>query len=399
MVAGGFQINEQGSRAMAMGGAYTAIANDASAVYFNNAAITRLQGFQLLIGTTVIVPSVSFRGPSPSVTETKMEKQTFTPSYAYLTYGITPNLYAGLGFNTPFGLGTQWDNNWVGRYSSTKTDLKTFGFNPTIAYKFNDVSVGAGLQYNFGNVTIEKAIAVAPSASSPALANGTVSLEGKTNSAIGFTAGLTWDVNNLLQLGLSYRSAVKYDFKGTSTPSLPSQYSSSAVVKSISAPLKTPQEVVVGAGYKVSPNILVSADFQYVGWSSYDNLTVNFDDGSTPSSSVRDYQNTWIARVGAEYKYSSNLALRAGLVYDKNPIKDERVDPSLPDASRLGFSGGIGYAISQSMNFDVSYLYLRFAERTITNSLTNYAPTGFAPLNGTYNSDASLISISLSYKF
>ncbi|MDP1994804.1 MAG: outer membrane protein transport protein, partial [Ignavibacteria bacterium] len=114
----GFQINEHGARAMAMGGAFTAAALDPSILYFNNAGITQMSGFKLMMGTTLIAPSSTFRGISPKVNETKMESQLFTPIHFYATYQITDQLYAGLGFNNPFGLGTKWPSAWDGRFVS-----------------------------------------------------------------------------------------------------------------------------------------------------------------------------------------------------------------------------------------------------------------------------------------
>ncbi len=408
MFAGGFQINEQGARAMAMGGAFTAIAYDPSAIYFNNAAITRLSGTQFMIGTTLIVPTGSFRGPygpgvsNPTIAQTDMQKQTFFPSHAYMTYQYNDNLFFGLGFNTPFGLGTSWDDKWIGRFVSVKIDLKTFSFNPTVAYKLNDmISIGAGLQYNMGTVTIDRHAAIALSPSMPPLGEGSVALEGSTKSAIGFTAGLLLNPTKDLSVGLSYRSEVKYEFEGTAvTTNAPASFAASLPHGDITATLKSPAQFVVGLGYQATKNLLLSADFQYVQWSSYDSLKVDFKaDNQKPIASPREYKNTYITRFGAEYMYTNSLALRAGLLFDKNPVPDERVDASLPDADRVGFSAGFGYWISSNLSVDASWLYLRFSERTVTTSKIAYTPTGSGYMNGTYNSTANLMSLSFSYKF
>lgn len=392
---------------MAMGGAYTAIAFDPSAVYFNNAAITRLGGFQGLIGTTLIAPSVSFRGPygptvsNPTIAESDMHKQSFFPSHAYFTYQVDNNLFVGLGFNTPFGLGTEWDNNWVGKDVSIKIDLKTFSFNPVIAYKLNDqLSFGAGLQYNLGSVKIIRGAGIALNSSSPAFGEAVANLEGTTNSAIGFTVGGLAQLSKELSLGVSYRSQVKYAFKGTASSTGPSQFASLLPHGDISADLKTPAELVIGAGYQVNDKWLLSADFQYVWWSSYDTLKVNFSDASQKSIvDPREYENTYTARIGAEYKYSEKLALRVGFLFDRNPVTDERVEASLPDANRLGYSLGFGYKVSDKITVDASYLYLHFLERTVTTSKVSYTPSGSAYFNGTYNNMANLVSLSIAYKF
>ena len=80
LFASGFQINENGARAMSMGNAFTGVANDASAVYFNPAAITQLSGTRLSFGSTAILPKASFRGVSPAVTEYKMQDTGFRMS-------------------------------------------------------------------------------------------------------------------------------------------------------------------------------------------------------------------------------------------------------------------------------------------------------------------------------
>jgi len=407
LFAGGFQINEQSARAMAMGGAYTAIAFDPSAIYFNNAALTRIGGFQSVIGTTLIAPIVSFRGPygpsvsDPTIAESDMHKQAFFPTHAYFTYQINNDWFVGLGFNTPFGLGTEWDNGWVGKDVSISIDLKTFSFNPVVAYKFNDVfSLGAGLQYNLGTVKIIRGAGIALNQSSPALGDAVVNLNGTTNSAFGFTVGGLAQLSKEFSLGVSYRSQVNYDFKGSASSQGPSQFAALLPHGDISASLKTPAELVVGGGYQVTDKWLISADFQYLWWSSYDTLKITFTDPSQkPIVDPRDYENTYIARIGAEYQYSEKLALRAGFLFDRCPVTDERVEASLPDANRLGYSVGLGYKFSDKLGVDVSYLYLHFLERTVSTSKVPYSPTGSAYFNGTYNFMATLASLSISYKF
>ncbi|MDP2036266.1 MAG: outer membrane protein transport protein, partial [Ignavibacteria bacterium] len=106
---GGFQINEHGARAMGMSGAFTGLANDPSALFFNGAGITQLSGTRLMLGVTLISPTAGFRGPSPSITEYKLKDQLFNPVTFYLTHQATDWLYFGISFNNQYGLGTKWD--------------------------------------------------------------------------------------------------------------------------------------------------------------------------------------------------------------------------------------------------------------------------------------------------
>ncbi|MDP3149220.1 MAG: outer membrane protein transport protein [Ignavibacteria bacterium] len=396
----GFQINEHGARAMAMGGAFTAAALDPSILYFNNAGITQMSGFKLMMGSTLIAPSSTFRGVSPKVNETKMESQLFTPIHFYATYEITDQIYAGLGFNNPFGLGTKWPSAWDGRFVSLEIAVETYNLNPVIAYKINDnLSIGVGLQYAFGNVLINKDIKIPSAYLGETIAN--VDMNGDATSAMGFTAGLMYKTDCNLTFGVNYRSEVKFDFTGSAKSTGGSSLAASSLPSGdITASLTTPQQLVVGVSYQYDEKLLLSTDFQWVGWSSYDTLKVNFTSSNTSSAAPRLYENNYAIRFGANYKYCKDIDFSAGLLYDKNPVKDQFVDATLPDADRLGFSVGAGYKVMDNLSVDVSYLFLRMFERTITNSMVSsvtYDPNNTLPFNGTYNSTANLFSLSLSY--
>jgi len=409
LYASGFQINENGTRAMGMGGAFVGLADDPSAVYFNPAGITQLSGLRFSIGATYIKPSSTFTGPSPSKTESKLKDRFFYPANFYATYEAGNDFWLAFGFNDPFGLGTEWEDNWVGKYRTTKTEIRTFNFSPTVAYKINDqLSAAAGITVSYADVIIERKIPVVIQGN--ALPDAKLSLDGNSTS-VGFSLGLLYKATKELSLGLAFHSQIKYKMKGDATTTLgagtPSQYQAALLAAmpkgKISAPLTTPMVATFGLAYHPCACWTVTGDFQYNGWSSYDKLEVTFDDlpkGSTnPSVSVRDFENSFIARLGGEYKVNDPLSLRAGFLYDKNPVKDERLDPTLPDADRIGLNIGIGYKITECLSVDFAYFYLMFMERTIDNSqeaiiLPTYSST---VLNGKYNTYSHLIGLNINY--
>jgi long-chain fatty acid transport protein len=393
--AGGFQINEHSARATGLGGAFTGIADDPSAIYFNGAGITQLDGTAFLAGTTLIAPISSFRGVYPSIDEYKMKKQIFFPSYFYATHKINNKLWVGLGFNSPYGLGTQWDDNWAGRNLAIETSVKTFVFYPTIAYKVLDnLSVSAALNYAFASVKITRKTPQTPFAG-----EAYVNLEGTDNTSFGYNLGVLYKPTDKLSIGISYRSQMEYNFDGTATTTGAQELIDAKKLPNskISADLTTPVNITVGAAYKVTPELQISADFQYVGWSSYDTLKVNFNDPSySDIASPRVYENSYLLRLGAEYKVNESLSAQAGIQFDKNPVKPDYLNPSLVDADRLGLSIGLGYKITKNMGANLAYLLMRGAQTTVSNSTQNYL-SGVSPFNGTYNSTAYIVSLSLSY--
>ena len=397
LFASGFQLNEQGARAMAMAGAFTGIANDPSAVYYNPAGLTNLYGTHFMGGVTFIAPSFSFTGAG-SGEKTDGESKVFTPFNVYITHRINEKWAVGLGVNNQYGLGTEWDETWEGRYLAVDTEIKTFYFSPAVAFKPSEkFSIGVGLTYVLADVKIVKM------GQHPLGADDyKVTLKGDDDS-FGFSAGIMVKPIDKLSLGLSYRSENSYDMEGDAS-SDPATFTYPGVGEfafpngPITAPLTTPQNITFGVGYMPDSKWTIGADFQYVGWESYDKLEITFEDYDTDpftagnqnvSSTPRNYENSFIVRAGAEYILSPKVALRGGLLYDNNPVKDEYVEPTLPDADRIGINLGFGYEPVKNFKIDVAYLFLMFNDREVDNSVFGF--------NGKYESHAHLFGLDFSY--
>jgi len=384
--AGGFQLNEHGARAMGMGGAFTAVADDPSAMYFNGAGLTQLDGWNIMAGTSFIAPNSEFRGIAPDITSYKTKAQTFVIPNGYATYGAG-NWAVGLSFNVPFGLGTEWPADWPGRYLALKTDVRAYTITGEGAYKVMDnLSVSAGLVFSFATVTITE-----NTPQTPFPGDAFITLDGKDNSAFGYNFGILYKPISKLSLGASFHSQIKYNFTGTATTVGASQLASRLPAGAITADLTTPFNLTFGAAYDVLPELKLSLDFQYVGWSSYDTLAIDF--ANVPRvASPRLYDNSYIVRLGGEYKLTNTLSVEAGIYFDHNPVKPEYLNPSLPDANRICPSIGVNYQVTPHFTVAASYLFIRSSELTVTNS-----SEGNPPFNGTYNSYANIGSISLSY--
>lgn len=393
--AGGYQINEHGARATGMGGAFVARALDGSAMYFNAAGLAFQKGVNVLVGTTLIFPSTTFTGPTPLTTETKMVDQMFYPSNLYVSYAMDEQLVFGLGVYNPYGLGTEWPETWVGRAIAVKTDLQTFYINPTVAYKINDqFAVGLGVSYVLGNVTIDRKIPFSALGYPAATPDGGFKLDG-SGSGININAGVMWKPNEQLSVGVSYRMLTDVEFEGDATfTKVPAGPAAAMFPSGVTgtATLPMPSNLLAGVAYKINDNLTVEGDFQYVGWSAYDELKIDFNKavaGSTTSSDKKNWDDGMLIRVGGEYMLNEQFALRAGYIMDFTPQPTDKVEPMLPDADRNDISVGAGYKINENLTVDASYLLVLFADRTST------LPT----FKGTYKSSASLISLNIGYQF
>lgn len=392
--AGGFQLNEHGAKAVAMGGAFTAVADDPSAVYWNGAGLTYLRGTHFMVGTHLIAPSSSFRGVLPNVDNYKMQSQIFFPSHLFASHSISDDWAIGFGVTAPFGLGTKWDEDWIGRYLAIETELQVFTVSPVVAWKpIDQISVSAAFVYSFANVLITR-----KNPQTPFAGDAFVRLEGDDFSAFGYNLGLMIKPIEAVSIGVSFHSEISYEFEGTAKTTGAQQLIDAKQLPNgdVTAGLTTPFNLAGGIAVDVTKELKLSADFQYVGWSSYDSLKVNFvDPDYTDLASPRSYDDSYYIRLGGRYQFEE-LALLGGIYFDKNPVEPQYVNPSLPDSDRLGFSIGVDAKLSESLAIQGSYLFIRAKELKVDNSREVFT-SGDSPFNGYYTSSAHVLSISLLY--
>ncbi len=383
--AEGFQINQQGAKAMGMGGAFIAQANDPSAIFFNPAGLGFQKGMKVMVGTTLLFPSTNFTSPAPYSKITKMKSQIFYPSNFYGTYGMDNGFVLGLGVFKPFGFGTEWDKDWGGNYLAVKTDLQTVFINPTISFKVNEqLSIALGVSYVSADVKIPFYVPTDRHLDSPSSPNfyrtGELDASG---SGVNINFGYLLKPSENLSVGLSYRHKTKLDFKGKAKiTELPSEYDGETTIT-------LPSNISAAIAYVVIPELTVEGGFQYVMWESYRTLDLNIKNLALIKR-AKDWENVFLFRLGGEYRYKQ-FAFRAGYVYDKTPQPDKSVEPMLPDANRNTFAFGVGYKLTDALNLDFAYQYVMFADRTVTS------PTNFFP--GTYKSASNLFGISVSHQF
>lgn len=398
----GFSIYEASVRANGMLGAFSAYANHVSTIYYNPAGLGGLDGLRFSGGVTVIAPRSTFRNLSPLAPagqETIMEEQNFLVPNFYGSYQITENLTAGIGIYAPFGLGTKWPSDWVGRGSAIETSIETLFANPAIGYKLPDfgigeIKVGAGLQIAFhGKVNLSRAIRnFTP--------EGTFAMEGElAEPAYGFNAGVLYEPIEDVTLGFTYRSEVTVTFEGDAEfINLSEGLGFPANGVQGSAEITLPASYVVALNVEPIDGLTTELDYVWWGWSSYDELTIEFAQpvaalGGSSISSERNFKDSWQLRFGAEYTETGidDLTVRAGIAFDKNPIRDRYVDPTLPDADRWLFSGGITYSITDNLDIDAAYIFIRAKQRKVTNTLEG-------GIDGVYTTYANLPSLGFTLK-
>ncbi len=264
--AGGFQLNTQSVRALGLGGSNTAWAIDASSVYFNPAAITRLQGYQFSLGVHYVTPSISLQTEAnDNINQTTGNAN---PIYFYYTGKITQKLSVGFLVNNQFGSSSSFEDSWEGRYIVQNISLRTFMFQPTLAYQIHEkISIGAGFVLATGSFSFEKAVPL----SSTENLYGKAHLAGKGttyggNFGIHFEAMKTDKMD--LSIGLDYRTALKLKLDGGTAEftDIPSSLTGTFPAStSFKGGLTLPSVASAGLkfGYKINDNLDLSVVYDF----------------------------------------------------------------------------------------------------------------------------------------
>jgi long-chain fatty acid transport protein len=388
--AGGFQINTQGQKALGMGGAFTAYNKDAAAAYYNPGALAMLDsGRYVSIGSTILMPRTTFLSTNTGKV-TDMESQQFYPSYLYAAIPLNDKLTAGLSVNSPYGLGTKWPDNWEGSSVTQEVNLQTIYVQPTLAYRLtNNFSIGAGLVYGHGDFLARRQLGEI---------NGNVKLTGKA-SGFGYNAGIYGKVKDEISFGITYRSNVKFDLdNGDATfNNIPTALSAQFPNQAFTSTIKLPSTLSVGITNRVNSKTILSFEFNFTGWSSYDSLNFNFENAGTPDSKAgRRYEDAMAFRVGTEYNHSEKVTFRLGAFFDETPVRDEFVSPDLPDGNRLGLTAGASYKLSDHFELDAAYMFEKVSERRSRADITK---TNISAISGTYQTLVNGVGLGLNYKF
>jgi long-chain fatty acid transport protein len=434
--AAGFRLPEAGAKAMGMGFAFTAQADDPSAIYFNPAGIVQLEGTNVMVGGTFIWENGgTFTGTTPltggaTVSETQKDLTFIVPN-AYVTRKASPTFAYGVGIFSPFGLGQEYENRVTSifRNQITKIDLQTVVVNPTVAWKVNEfLSVGAGIDWMWGKAKLAKTpvnFAIGDNSATPPTNNLYLLDLEADGDAWGYNAGLLLTPSKNLKVGFSYRSPFTLELKdgdvnlsgistvgraalGGASLSQAAFGGATSFTTKGSTVIYMPATAALGVSCNFTDRLTVEADVDWTFWSSFNELRIQIPTvliGAGPSAALgtsvtaKNWKDVAALRLGAQYKVTDPLALRLGFAYDTSPVPAATMGPELPDSDRLQYTVGGGYKFG-NWTIDASYLYIQKKDRTVNNQ-TATSPAGTAGIgfNGTWEGDAHLVALDVGYKF
>jgi len=424
--AAGFQLYEFSARGLGSRNAgASAAAQSAETVFFNPAGLAKLKQREVEATAHLIIPSFDFKdtnssnaigGPAEGDPTNDGGGPVTIPT-AFMAMPINDKMTFGFGVSTPYGLITDYDKDWIGRYNAIHSEVKTIDLNPAIGFRVSDrlsLGVGVSAQYmsaeltnamDFGTVGFLSGI---PNITPSTLAyDGFARVEGDS-WGWGFNLGALFEISDKTRVGVGYRSEVDQSLEGTGKVGIPSiitQYTGlSSFTRNASVDVTLPATIYLDFHHQVDDKFTLMGGLTWTGWSAFDELRIKFDSGSD-SVQPENWNDVWRYTLGLEYKASPVLTLRTGVQYDESPVPDHYRTPRVPGTDMWSVALGATWKPAPKSNFTLDFAYnyvwadsYRINDtEVITGDLTGLSVGN--TLAGTYEADAHIVSVQAQWNF
>ena len=410
-LAGGYIIPHQTARGLGLSNAMTGGVNDPSAVYYNPAALSEVNGNHLLASGTYVnvINSVENSGRK----STNKHDDNFLASF-FGNYHIPGTDFTlGIGTYAPFGLATEYGKDAFTRFAAIQSELKTIYVTPALAWHpTNYLSIGAGLSFVHSSGTFSRALCLDPisGCTQPLGLEGTVRVT-DTVDAFAYNLGFLVKPTDNLKFGFSYRSRVDLRFDNADAK-FGGSFSTPTVKANVS-PLPLPPVINAGLFWQITPSWGAEFVYEYTRWSEFKNFTVTLSPIPTflplgapiPGFQLpQDWKNTSTLRLGSYYALNQNWELRGGMAVEETPIPSKTLNPAVPGADLLTLNAGIGYKW-EKISVDLGYMAVFYKTRRVTNNelegLPATAPLFYAgaPGKDKYETFNNFVTLSIGYRF
>ncbi len=431
----GFAVAEQSVNGLGRAFAgQAAVAEDASTIFFNPAGLTYLSGSELLVGVSLINPQSDFNndgsqlpaalGGTALTGKGDDAGELAAVPNIYYAHRFNDDVVFGIGVNAPFGLVTEYDDDWVGRYHAIKSDLMTININPSMGFKATDrLSLGFGVNLQYIDLELTQAVdfgaacakvAVNPLAPAPLRGSAATCAQpqqhdGKAKLSAddwswGFNLGLIFQATDATRLALAYRSKISHHLTGEGKFQLPNNAAVQTVMgaiggfdkAAISGNVDLPESLSFAIHHQINNQWAVSADASWTRWERFKELAISSPDPSSNLNSVKEenWDNVMRYGIGLTYAHNDKWTFRGGIAYDESPISDKYRTPRIPGEDRKWVAVGASYKYSDHMSVDAGYTHIFVSDPSL-NDLTS---SGYV-LKGDFDASVDILAVQMRWLF
>jgi len=406
--AEGFRNPPAGTFSLGRAGGRIAHIDDPSATTQNPANLTGLTSTEIQFSPSVIYMGVEFASTNSQTAKTENPWKALANGYLVVPLQ-EEDITLALGLTSPFGLSVDWDDDGssafapggVLRYTAPHySELMTANFNPTVAFKLSEhFSLGIGVDVMWSRLTLKQfypwALFLGSGGAEP---DGTLKGEGD-GVGVGGNLGLTWKINEMHTVAVTYRSQMNVNYSGDATINNITPTATLVGITSQSdfdTEIAYPSMVAVGYGIQITDTIRLEADAEWIQFSRFKSLNVDLGNNNillppANRSIPENWKDTFTAGIGGDWKFAENWVVRASYQFYQSPVPDSTFSPAIPDANQNVITIGFGYYGKHS-SFEVAYGADFYDQRVIPNSYNS-------AFNGTYDITVHLMSFAYRYTF
>jgi long-chain fatty acid transport protein len=395
--ANGFLLPDQDAFATARGEAFVATADNPSAIYYNPAGITQLEGNEIRGGFYGIYLDPSYTPTNHHRTFHSSDNYAAVPQGFYTYTPANQPVSFGLGVYAPFGGKMSWPQNTGFRSVAIDGSLTYLTINPVVAVKaLPTLSLGGGVMVNYANMNMDQGL---EKYQFPSTNYFRFSGDGWS---VGYNLGLLWQPQEQISFGASFRSSATVTLDGRTE--YERQPNIRATNQSARADFKFPITAMVGLSYRPTPKWNIEIDADYTDWSSFQKTTI-YQSSTSPGVEkdvpvILDWQASCMYELGATRYFGNGWQASAGFVYNENSVPNARYTPLAADMDRYFFSAGTGYK-GKHFSCDLAYQFGYGPTHTVTDSKPSSTPavsTG-QTANGDYNFISHAVLVSVGWRF
>jgi len=406
--AAGFAVNEQSSTASGTALAGNAASDtDISFSYWNPALFANATETTLYINGSYVAPSVditnvSARDATTVYTTTNVGSDpvddAIIPSI-YLAVPVSDKTVLGVSLNVPYALKSEYDEDWAGRYHATNTELSDLSLSFSAAHRVNDwVDVGASIQIHSTTMTLDAAV----NDFTGAATYGQGNVEVDDSFSLGYSLGIALEPKEGTRIGIGYRSEVDVEQTGDAIYTNLSATAGGAPYNvenaSASANNTLPSLLTLSLEQELTDDLTLGLTAMRTGWSSIQNLTIDYDSNQPDSVLTLNYDDVWFYSAGLTYEYSDSLVLRTGYAIDNSPSDPNNLSPRAPGSDRQWITFGGTYNVSEETQIMFSYVRLTSDEVTVTSDGTG-EDASRGTFTGDYDISANIFALAVNTTF
>jgi len=443
--AGGFALSEHG--ASGMGNAYAgaaAVAHDASTIWFNPAGMTELEGREIAAAFHILKSTTDWEDRGTSLNSRFGGAEVSGSNSASPgTSSVLPNFYYtapigsqwnyGVGIGAPFGSSTEYERDWKGRYTTLESGISVIDINPALSYRLSDkVRLGGGISVQFLSANLQSAIdssatcfgtvgraepAACVNAGLADFGNVALDSRGEVNgdsTAVSFNLGALFLPREGTRIGVAYRHSMSHELGGdgefTTNETLRAVLNAAGADNDsglenlltdsdVTAEVDLPATFMISVAHELNDDIELLADVTWTGWSSFEELRVEYENPDQPDTvSLQEWDDVIRVSAGINYQFNERLILRGGVAFDEEAIPGpERRTARIPGNDRTWIAFGAGYDIGNNITIDAGYSHLFLPETAIDN-IGEESP-GATTIRGEYESSVDFLSAQFTWHF